>query len=157
MKATNAFGDSAWSVPVTAHTDDCAAGTANTCALTVGGSATGRINVHDTVADRDWFTVSLMQDQLYRIEAKGSEASDSGGTLADPQLSIYTPTGSLVTGATNNDGGVGLNSLLVFAPVSTGDYHIDVGEHRGDATGTYTVAAALETLPRLRKRSGVGN
>ena len=149
VKATNAFGDSAWSVPVTAHTDDCAAATANTCALTVGGSATGRINVHDTVADRDWFTVSLMQDQLYRIEAKGSEASDSGGTLADPQLSIYTPTGSLVTGATNNDGGVGLNSLLVFAPVSTGDYHIDVGEHGGDATGTYTVAAALETLPRL--------
>ena len=149
VKATNAFGDSAWSVPVTAHTDDCAAATANTCALTVGGSATGRINVHDTVADRDWFTVSLMQDQLYRIEAKGSEASDSGGTLADPQFSIYTPTGNLVTGATNNDGGVGLNSLLVFAPVSTGDYHIDVGEHGGDATGTYTVAAALETLPRL--------
>ena len=148
-KATNEFGDSEWSAPVTAYTDDCASGTTNPCSITVGNAATGRINVHDTVADRDWFAVWLMQGQMYRFEVKGREASDSGGTLADPELSVYTPSGTLVTGATNNDGGVGSNPLLLFTPDSTGGYHVEVGEHGGDEIGTYTVVAAIEMSPRF--------
>ena len=153
-KATNAFGDSAWSATVTAYTDDCAAGTAYPCSMTVGNAATGRINVHDTVADRDWFAVWLMQGQVYRIEVKGSEASDSGGTLADPELSVYTSSGTLVADATNNDGGVGSNPLLLFTPDSTGAYHVEVGEHGGDEVGTYSVVAALEMSPRFVGSTG---
>ena len=153
-KANNSFGDSAWSGTVTAYTDDCAAGTAHPCAITVGNAATGRINVHDTVADRDWFAVWLMRGQVYRFEVEGSEASDSGGTLADPELSVYTPSGTLVAGATNNDGGVGSNPLLLFTPDSTGAYHVEVGEHGGDEVGTYTVVAALEMSPRFVGSTG---
>ena len=154
-KATNEFGDSEWSAPVTAYTDDCASGTTNPCSITVGNAATGRINVHDTVADRDWFAAWLMQGQMYRFEVKGREASDSGGTLADPELSVYTPSGTLVTGATNNDGGVGSNPLLLFTPDSTGGYHVEVGEHGGDEIGTYTVVAAIEMSPRFVGSTGM--
>ena len=154
VKATNAFGDSAWSAPITAHTDDCGVQGSDRCALTVGEPATRRINVHDTVPDWDWFTVWLIQDQLYRIDVKGSEASDSGGTLADPYLIV----GDFGPGTvTDNDGGVGLNSLLLYTPPRTGTYLVVVTEHGEDATGTYTVVAALETPPRFVSSTGLSS
>ena len=154
VKATNALGDSAWSAPITAHTDDCGVQGSDRCALTVGEPATRRINVHDTVPDWDWFEVWLIQDQLYRIDVKGSEASDSGGTLADPYLIV----GDLGSGtATDNDGGVGLNSLLLYTPPRTGTYTVVVTEHGEDATGTYTVVATLETPPRFVSSTGLSS
>ena len=154
VKATNAFADSAWSAPITAHTDDCGVQGPDRCALTVGEPATRRINVHDTVPDWDWFEVWLIQDQLYRIDVKGSEASDSGGTLADPYLIV----GDFGPGtATDNDGGVGLNSLLLYTPPRTGTYLVVVTEHGEDATGTYTVVAALETPPRFVSSTGLSS
>ena len=149
VQATNSFDKSPWSTSVTAYADDCAAASSNACSVTVGGSASGRVNVHDMMPDRDWYAVSLQQNKMYRIDVKGSEVSDSGGTLDDPEFAIYGPGGSAVSGAVANDTGAGLNAQLLFTPNSSGSYFIGVGEHGGDDTGTYTVYAAEELPPRF--------
>ena len=51
--------------------------------IRIGDSVTGNI---DRGADKDWFAIDLVSGKTYRVDARGSEASDPGGTLADPQI-----------------------------------------------------------------------
>ena len=117
VRATNSVGDGSWSPSAVFYADDCAAASADSCSLPVGSSAQGRINVHDSVADRDWYQVSLTAGTAYRVDVKGD---DSGGTLGDPEVFVHDSSGTAVSGASDNDGGLGNNALLVFIPASTG-------------------------------------
>ena len=45
------------------------------------------------MADRDWYGVSLTAGTSYRIDVKGDDTDDSGGTLGDPEVSVYDSTG----------------------------------------------------------------
>ena len=117
--------------------DDFSASTGTAGAVAVGGSATGEITLTAGSRDHDWFAVSLEAGKTYRIEVRGSETGD--GTLADPILvGMYDATGTFIGGGDDN-GGAGLNSLRVFAPETTGTYHVAARAHGGH-TGTYTVA-----------------
>ncbi|MDE0613404.1 MAG: fibronectin type III domain-containing protein [bacterium] len=147
IRGANEAGPGPWTPVLTAHTDDCAASATDSCSLALGGSETGRINVHDTTPDRDWYRVSLESNKQYRIDAKGDDLDDQGGSLGDPSLAVYDNTGTAVSGATDNDGGSGQNAMLLFTPATTGDYFVEVSEHGGQDHGTYTVSATLERAP----------
>ena len=89
--------------------DDYPASIATSGVVTVGGSTTGTI---ESSSDQDWFQVSLVAGQTY--EFRLNSAGLSG--LGDPQLSLFDGSGSLLT--SNNDGDDGLNSHIVYTPVS---------------------------------------
>ena len=119
-----------------------------------GDPATGNIS---PAGDEDAFTFELRGNAKYRIDVKGSESGDQGGTLADPEVLLIGPSGVRLTetlgfitlttgqytseGVVDNDSGEGRNARLVFTNLQPGttDYSIKVREHGGDATGTYTV------------------
>ena len=142
IRAINPEGQGPWSPQRTVYTDDCAAATTTGCAVQIGSTATGRINTHDTAPDADWFEVALTSGQSYVIDVKGSEATDTGGTLGDPEFEILDSTGTAIANSGDNDSGAGLNAQATFTPTSTATYYIKVTEHGGDDTGTYTIAIA---------------
>ena len=121
-------------------TDDYAAGTETTGTVAVGSPATGEIEVP---RDRDWFAVTLEEGKTYRIDLKGSPTGD--GTLSNPHLhGVYDSTGALISGTTNDNGGVGSNSRVIFTPAETGTYYVGTGAWAGrsGSTGTYTLSVA---------------
>ena len=93
--------------------------------------------------------MTLDSSKSYFVDVKGSEVSDSGGTLVDPEVKIFDSSGSAVSGAEDDNGGEGSNARLVFVPPSTGTYYIEVGEHGSDDTGTYTVSVVANSPPRF--------
>ena len=99
-----------------------------------GGVADGEIGPAD---DRDWFAVNLMAGKAYVIEVKGADTED--GTLEDPYLAgLFDPQGIPVADTSDNDGGVGRNSRLVFTPQADGTWFVAAAGSTGE-TGTYVV------------------
>ena len=121
---------------VTDVTDDHPESPATTGTVAVGGSATGAV---ETAGDHDWFEVALEAGKTYRVDLEGADTD--AGTLSDPRLhGVYDADEDRVYGLTILDnGGVGRNSFLVFAPEVSGTYYIDAAAARG-ATGTYRVS-----------------
>lgn len=114
--------------------DDFSATTATTGRVTVGGSSFGTI---EAPGDRDWFAITLTAGRAYRIELEGRPSG--AGTLPDTILhGVYNSAGTLIAGTTVDDSS-GLNSVLGFAPTSTGTYFIAAGAF-GRNTGTYKVS-----------------
>jgi hypothetical protein len=106
-------------------------------ALGTGGTGSGTINY---AGDRDVFAVSLTAGQTYHFEMQGSPTSN--GTLADSYLRLLSGasgTGTVLT--QDDDGGVGLNSRIVYTPTTSGTYYLQAGEFGDNATGTYRVFA----------------
>ena len=109
--------------------------TSTTGAVTVGGTATGKIA---SSGDRDWFAVTLAAGNFYRIDVEGSDTG--AGTLADPYLrGVHDANGVRISGTTDDDGGSGMNSRVTFPAVEAGTYYVSVGAH-GNRTGTYTLS-----------------
>jgi hypothetical protein len=104
-------------------------------AVTVGGSTTGNIEV---AGDHDWFRVQLTAGQAYTIRLDG--VTHNGGTLSDPILSLYNASSTLVT--SNDDGGGGLDSQILFTPTTTGTFYLDAGAFADFYTGRYTVSVS---------------
>ena len=105
--------------------DDYPATTATGAVVQVGGSATGEI---ETPGDTDWFAVELSAGREYLIDLEGWRTD--GGTLDDPVLpGIYDVDGTLIDGATDDDGGEGLNSRVSFEAPETGTYYIAAGAY----------------------------
>lgn len=129
--------------------------------INVGSSSTGSIEV---AYDRDWFQVHLTSGTQYVIDLEGSRTS--GGDLYDPYLrGIFDSTGNAISGTTNDDGGVGLNSQLTFTATETGNHYIAAGAF-SNRTGSYTLsveganviddyAAGINTEGQLEVGSGV--
>ena len=115
--------------------DDYPATTATGAVVQVGGSATGEI---EAPGDTDWFAVQLSAGREYLIDLEGWRTD--GGTLDDPfLLGIHDVDGTLIDGATDDDGGEGLNSRISFEAPETGTYYIAAGAYE-DYTGSYTLA-----------------
>ena len=116
--------------------DDYGADTDTTGSVSVGGSATGQIEV---VQDTDWFKVSLEAGKSYRFDV------DSGG-LEDPYVRLFDTNGVLIPGAQDDNSGIGLRSVVFFTPETGGEYFISaeagglayLGTHD---IGSYTVTA----------------
>ena len=116
-------------------TDDYAAGTETTGTVPVGGSATGNI---ETGGDQDWFAVTLDAGKTYQIDLEGSRTG--AGTLPDPYLhGVHDAGGALIAGTTNDDGGTGFNSQLLFTADAAGTYYVAAGTYAEDL-GTYTLS-----------------
>ena len=115
--------------------DDYSADTSRTGSLTVGGSATGEINYR---GDRDWFAVTLEAGKTYWVDLEGSRTGD--GTLYDPYLrGVYDDNGVLLDDTTDDDGGTGRNSGVLFTAAEPGIYYVAAGAD-GDSEGTYTLS-----------------
>jgi methionine-rich copper-binding protein CopC len=96
------------------------------------GGSTGTV---DYGGDQDMFRVVLSAGVQYVVDLEG--APTGRGTLSDSYLrGIYNPAGTLVTDSTDDDGGIGRNSRLVFTPTADGTYAIAAGSF-GGVTGTY--------------------
>ena len=131
-------------------TDDFEADDSTTGMVSVGGAATGEIELAD---DHDWFAVELDAGTTYRFDLQGS-TSGAGtpsdpqvrgvhGTLDDPYLrGIHDEHGTLVAGTTDDDSGTWLNSRVHFTPTAGGTYYVAAGDS-GDKTGTYTLSVSV--------------
>ena len=132
-------GIGTYTVSVSEIVDEHADGPETTGTVTVGGTATGRL---DYDGDRDWFAVTLMAGGTYRIDVKGETRADYGGTLHNPALAVFDGSGDAVPNSRDDNSGAGLNARLEgFRPVAGGTYHIQVDDPGG--IGTYTVSVAL--------------
>ena len=123
----------------------------------IGTRAYGNI---DRNGDVDYFKIYLAEDYSYRIDVKGSESSEMGGTLADPNVELRNPTGAQANSGpdrvgnitsdnssgnqvSDNRSGAGNNARLQFDVRRSGNYYIAVRENGNNATGTYTVQAIV--------------
>ena len=117
--------------------DDYAANTSTTGVVSVGGSVTGNI---ETQGDVDWFKVSLIAGQPYKI------------TLANSSLpfnsfkAIYDSTGTSL--GFEQNGGM-YSSIVYFRPITTADYYLAATGASNFWTGTYslTVGLIIDTAP----------
>ena len=123
-----------------------------------GDPATGNI---ETDSDADYFKVPLVAGRSYRIDVKGDEESDYGGTLDNPFVILNGSTGvsldsqseelASFTGdrvphfVEDRNSGRGNNARLEVEVNVTDTYFIVVRENLSSNTGTYTVV--VTTLP----------
>ena len=124
----------------------------NTGTLTTGGTPrTGSINGSDT---GEYWRVKLHQNVPYRIDVKGSESSQYGGTLTNPRIKLLagsthvkllnngadgvSQTGSetLATG-----GGAGHNSRLEIKPIHETKYYYMLIHRAAGDNGSFTLTA----------------
>ena len=105
----------------------------------VGGSARGRIN---DLFDSDWFRVTLVAGMSYQIDLKGEDTGH--GTLPDPYLGgIHDADGVLIADTTDDDGGAGYNSQVIFTAEETGTYYVETsGAANPGDIGTYTLSVS---------------
>ena len=83
------------------------------------------------------FAVEFIAGREYQIDLEGWRTD--GGTLEDPVLlGIYDVDGTLIDGATDDDGGEGLNSRVSFEAPETGTYYIAADAYE-DYIGSYTL------------------
>ena len=122
------------------HPDDFGQTPGTSGAVEVDGSVTGEI---DYRGDRDWFAVEFEAGKTYQIQLEGS--STGAGTLDDPSLrGVIRPDGLLSHNTTNDDSGVGLNSLYLYTARSTGTYHV-AASASGHRRGTYALSVTEVT------------
>src|SRR5882757_2564337 len=88
----------------------------------------------ETTGDVDWIKVSLVAGTAYSFYAS---AELTAGGSGDAALQLFDATGTQQLAADDN-GGVGLNSVIHFTAASTGTYFIGVHDVNG-STGQYTV------------------
>ena len=118
------------------------------------GGMTGYVNGSlDNAGERDRYAVYLEAGQTYAFSLRGSVTGD--GTLGDPYLRIYddtasslydpdAPTPEIDLVGQNDDGGIGLNSLLTYiVPANeSGVYYLEAGAYADWYAGTYTLSAS---------------
>ena len=113
---------------------DVAADTATTATVAVAVPAFGRIQES---GDQDWFAITLDAQDEYEIYLRGDHTEH--GSLVDPVLvGIYDSSGTLIEDTSDDNGGKGKNSRLLFEAPSTGTYYIAVGGS-GTHVGTYNL------------------
>ncbi|MEO1291595.1 MAG: pre-peptidase C-terminal domain-containing protein [Pseudomonadota bacterium] len=126
---------------------DAPAGESTPYSVSPSDPFTGSINEN---GDRDWIGFEAEAGLRYQIDLSGTA---TGNELRDPLLTLYDGDGVFV--ASNDDGGAGLNSQLVFTAASATTYYIEaagydsvrVGEYRVEVTelGRAAPTAPVET------------
>ena len=133
----------------------------NTGTLTTGGTPRiGSINGSDT---GEYWRVRLHQNGKYRIDVKGSESSQYGGTITNPRIKVLAGSAQLkllnngATGVSQTSsetlataGGIGENSRLdIKVTGETKYYYLLI--HRADGDdGTFTLTANRLDWPQGR-------
>lgn len=104
-------------------------GITTTNTMSVGDTFSGSLS---ETGDSDWIEITLTAGDTY-------EFALNGVSLSDPLVRLMDSDGNQI--AANDDGGPGLNSLLVFQPGSTGTYYV-VADAFSTQTGTYTLTVS---------------
>lgn len=91
--------------------------------------------------DKDWVAVNLESGNFYEINLFGY--GDDG--VSDTYLSIYDQNGNLLE--INDDGGVGLNSSLVFSGSYSGKYYIEASSYASSVSGDYQLMISSSQAP----------
>ena len=108
-------------------------------AVAANGSVWGEIG---HLGDRDWFAVELEAGKTYQIDLERSGADP----LGNPYLyGIHDSTGGLIDGTTNDNGGQGRNSRVLFTAEEAGTYYVAAGA-AGNGEGTYTLSVLDLTI-----------
>ena len=107
--------------------------------------------------------VKLLKNGQYRIDVKGSERSQPGGTIDNPRVKIFAGSSKLKllnkssNGVSQNSsetratgGGIGQNSRLDIKAKETNTYDLLVHRAEGD-NGTYTVTVTNLSWPDGRR------
>jgi Leishmanolysin/Bacterial pre-peptidase C-terminal domain len=113
--------------------DDYPGNTSTAGVLGIGGSLAGTI---ETAGDSDWFRITLVAGHSYTFNLKGVDSGQ--GTLADPFLRLFDANGGQII--TDDDSGVGRDSLIAFTAGGTGTYFLAAEAFSG--TGSYRLSAA---------------
>lgn len=121
--------------------------TATSGVVEIGDPATGTIS---SSSDRDAFRVDLVAGVTYVFELKGSPTGD--GTLSDPFLYLFNASGQLV--ASDDDDGVGRNSLIVHTATQTGSHYLGADNY-STQTGSYTLTAEIQSAGTAALATGV--
>ena len=139
-------------VPVADEVAECAATSSTHCSLQVGQSKTGLM---DGVHDRDWWSVDLEPGRTYWPQLRGegdqSGDDDNGGTLEDPFLTLYGPSGNPLA-SNDNVAPDNLNARIAYTvPEDAGGrYHLGARANTGSgfthATYTISVDEGVETI-----------
>ena len=128
----------------TAPEQDAAADTSTTASVEVGGATVGALD-HD--GDVDWMAVVLEAGSTYRIDVKGDEITDYGGTLHNPSLVMYDSDGNAILLASDDNAGTGRNARLDgFSPDVDGTYYIEIADPGGVGTYTVSVEETIEAI-----------
>jgi Ca2+-binding RTX toxin-like protein/subtilisin-like proprotein convertase family protein len=88
----------------------------------------------NALSDHDWFKVWLDKGMTYEFSMDGTSL---GGTLADPQLSLRSITGRLLTQDDNS--GSGTDAKVVYSATDSGWYYLDAGASGNAYKGTYII------------------
>ncbi len=88
----------------------------------------------NALSDHDWFKVWLDKGVTYEFSMDGTSL---GGTLADPQLSLRSITGRLLTQDDNS--GSGTDAKVVYSATDSGWYYLDAGASGNAYKGTYII------------------
>lgn len=112
-------------------------GAGNLGAVTIGGSATGSLEVG---GDHDWFRITLVAGQSYIFNLDRN-------SLSDPFLVLRDQNGVDIVGNDDIVTNVNFNSQIRFTATVSGTYFLDAFSSDGTATGTYTVRAAIDPSP----------
>ncbi len=102
--------------------------------IAIGGSVIGEL---EAPGDTDWYRIELTEGETISISLEGSGSSP----VSDTFLRIYDSNGELL--ASNDDGGVGVNSLMRFTAGSTGSYYIEADSYDGTDIGEYTLSVSI--------------
>ncbi len=112
-------------------------------ALTLGVAQSGAV---DFLGDVDRYSVSLIAGVTYIFSIVGS-------SLLDPYLELQDINGSTLN--SDDDGGSGMNSQLLFTPLTTGTYYLAARESGNDAIGNYSIAARVLATTSLHTNGDV--
>jgi Ca2+-binding RTX toxin-like protein/subtilisin-like proprotein convertase family protein len=88
----------------------------------------------NALSDHDWFKVWLDKGMTYEFTMDGTTL---GGTLADPQLSLRSVTGRLLTQDDNS--GSGSDAKVIYSATDSGWYYLDAGASGNAYKGTYII------------------
>ena len=109
--------------------------------------------VLETGTDQDWFIIEMDPSLSYTVEVRASKTETD--ILSDPFVTLYDQLGNVLI--SDDDGGVGKNSLIEFTPQSKADFYLAVSSYGTEVSGAYTIAATSKLRTKADDHSGEGS
>ena len=136
LSASDVAGISTGSWTLTQESLDTIAGNVSTTErVELGASNSFRIESEiNQLSDHDWFKVWFDKGITYSFTLDGTSL---GGTLQDPQLSLRSVTGRLLTQDDNS--GTGSDAEIYYSASDSGWYYLDAGASGNASRGTYVL------------------